>query len=106
MLNNLKEKEWVYLITSEFIGRKSIQKITRNKMYTTNKMHTTIEAEICGKLERMVFIVETKNQQQVTTVQKRKIFSNKEKFEKFVATRKKIKMSQAYKIFKLSSKRW
>lgn len=100
MLNNLKEKEWVYLITSEFIGRKSIQKITRNKMYTT------IEAEICGKLERMVFIVETKNQQQVTTVQKRKIFSNKEKFEKFVATRKKIKMSQAYKIFKLSSKRW
>ena len=100
MLNNLKEKEWVYLITSEFIGRKSIQKITRNKMYTT------IKAEICGKLERMVFIVETKNQQQVTTVQKRKIFSNKEKFEKFVATRKKIKMSQAYKIFKLSSKRW
>ena len=100
MLNNLKEKEWVYLITSEFIGRKSIQKITRNKMYTT------IKAEICGKLERMVFIVETKNQQQVTTVEKRKIFSNKEKFEKFVATRKKIKMSQAYKIFKLSSKRW
>ena len=100
MLNNLKEKEWVYLITSEFIGRKPIQKITRNKM------HTTIKAEICGKLERMVFIVETENQQQVTTVEKRKIFSNKEKFEKFVATRKKIKMSQAYKIFKLSSKRW
>ena len=100
MLNNLKEKEWDYLITSKFIGRKSIQKITRNKMYTT------IKAEICGKLERMVFIVETKNQQQATTVEKRKIFSNKEKFEKFVATRKKIKMSQAYKIFKLSSKRW
>ena len=54
----------------------------------------------------MVFIVETENQQQATTVEKRKIFSNKEKFEKFVATRKKIKMSQAYKIFKLSSKRW
>ena len=99
MLNNLKEKEWVYLITSEFIGRKPIQQITRNKTYTT------IKAEICGKLERMVFIVETKNQQQATTVEK-KIFSNKEKFEKFVATRKKIKMSQAYKIFKLSSKRW
>ena len=100
MLNNLKEKEWVYLITSKFIGRKTIQKITRNKMYTT------IKVEICGKLERIVFIVETKNQQQATTVQKRKIFSNKEKFEKFVETRKKIKMSQAYKIFKLSSKRW
>ena len=69
MLNNLKEKEWVYLITSEFIGRKSIQQITRNKTYTT------IKAEICGKLERMVFIVETKNQQQATTVEKRKIFS-------------------------------
>ena len=60
MLNNLKEKEWVYLITSKFIGRKSIQKITRNKMYTT------IKAEICGKLERMAFIVETENQQQAT----------------------------------------
>ena len=29
-------------------------------------MYTTIKAEICGKLERMVFIVETENQQQAT----------------------------------------
>ena len=29
-------------------------------------MYTTIKAEICGKLERMAFIVETENQQQAT----------------------------------------